>query len=147
MAAQEWAPPIALFLTSKILEASSLSESEILALRVAWEISKAKEFRCHECVASNIEATRQAKGCFGSARPLYTLGDFKLSTCLGNLYSPTASAVTSVYAFFKQGVMITQGSFFDQPAAFIEAMSLLSSLEAEDMRQERERAERKQKNG
>ncbi len=125
-------PPLVAFLHHEIMKLAGLEQGDRLALMAAWEIAKDKAWNCNACLATSMEKLRLKKGCLGSVKVKYRLGEFKLKTCVGNLFDPTASALIGAYFQFKNGIMPYAGSYMEQPAKILEAFSLFTELEIKD---------------
>ncbi len=132
------APVIVVAILKWAMEISSLTLSDRVFLLANFEISANKRFQCDPCLKTIAEPTRRnVKGCFGFPGvggyqlALNNIPEFKVSTCLGNLWNSEAFFWMKAFSFFKKGVMPFEGVFLDQPAKAIEAFNLIEALEQE----------------
>ncbi len=119
---------------------SSLGGADRLVFMAAWEIAKDKAWNCSSCMKTSTEKLRIKKGCLGSPKAKFTLGEFKLFSCLGNFFNPTAMAVIGAYQQFRLGNLPHAGGYMDQSAWMMDAFALLAELEAKDMKDQEKKA-------
>lgn len=116
------------------------------------------EFQCKYCkVKYRSDAKKQKlsqtrKGCFEilknptqQYRPLYSMeGSQKIIyyKCPALLYSRPAADLINYYDVFNKGILPYKGTYYEQPAKFVELMELVNNL-IEENKQSNEKKKQK----
>ena len=112
-----------------------------------FKIIHEERFQCSACLAqktteAGLAKIREAKGCFDTNKKRYQLEEYKISTCIGNLFSSSAFFWFRNFKTFQQnGALPFPGPLMDQPAKVIEIFQLFESMEAERHREDQKQAE------
>jgi hypothetical protein len=119
-------------------------------------------YRCHDCKNKyKYEPERRKKyvesmACnFLADKPRHQYrpehnnkGNPKISynTCVGNFYFAYWASLINYYPDYEKGILPYSGSFFEQPAKFVEAMQLIHNLIRENENQKSKKDEMLRKN-
>lgn len=126
---------------------SVLTQREDILLRGSFMATVEEKFNCFKCQNDYrrdeklIKVLRERKGCFGSDKILYGLGNYQLKTCVGNLTTPDFEHIMYLYDNYERGVLPFDGSPSDQPNKIVEIFNLIYSLTAEHKEKLRRQAE------
>lgn len=148
------------FISSKVLEYSSITEADYVSLATFFLSQTNENFNCDMCLSrfchrSDAEAMdkkwRTAKGCFDvSEKPKHSLIDksrgitIDYLTCPGNLSSPSDGHLFSMLDVFEKGTMPFPGCYSDQPAKVVEAFNVIVNLREQHNKDMEEREKKAQ---
>jgi len=95
---------------------------------IAIEVAKhATSFDCSTCQHKNCDSDGSRPGSKGPgfAGQWEINGVIKSNTCLLPMISGFSRECLKLYSFYKQGILISTGGFYDQPNLYTQAMGLI----------------------
>jgi hypothetical protein len=138
---------------------SSLTEGEVIAIIITYNVIGSKAFDCGSCLsqfenramkeeirAKQYDKVKLRNHCKEPSRELISMFNLHFSginiqfkKCVGNFYSKWAAELIRFQDHFDKGIMFYNGSYGEQPAKFVEAMNIIEALKNDRLSKEKDK--------
>lgn len=125
---------------------SSVSNHDYIELVSTFNVIHNNEFHCGTCKKRASQETRdKKKACsIQSDKEIFQVDEKVFyRRCPANYWSASSQELISIYSKFDKGLLPFKGSLMDQPAKFIDVMSIVERLTIEHQIEMNKKAQKK----